>query len=657
MAESEIDGKPLKPGDITEDGYLFLGGDPKKETSWTRAPAWRKALRSAAKTGLEAIQPSAIGQGMRKGFVAGAGMIADAPQNVRDLALAGLSVARHKIHGEPLVDIDPQRKASTYLSEATRPAWEYQPQGRMDQAAYTAGEIGAAGLMGGGAGTAKGLMYNVALPVVGGTVGEQLMGEKGKLIGSIAAPIGAGAVEAGVRTALRAGGSPGAVQALEQAGVRPVAGDIGPVAATVQRGLEMTPLGYVVGKSVAAKRQAQIEDAIKQASPHGMTGAVEAGKTIKQGLTDWTNRFETNYQMLRQNTRSLLPDTDQIRVTNTERVLNQLANPSPAIAAAMSPGDLAYFQKMAQAFQSGVLSAGDVRKIKTLVGDKAYPKTKLIGDFDKASYERIWAALAQDMEAAARTKGPNVLKAQQTENAYYKAGRERVREYFDDITKEADPNKLFESLYSGGKRGAEELRTVMKSLRPEERDLVASAVMTRLGKATGSSVDDFSAETFLTNWRNLTPEAKKAMFSGTSNKNLPKALDQIAEAAMVMRQTSRHLPNPSGTAAAGIAGLSLAGAFSNFTGTIASIGGTGALEVLFTRPWFVKWLETGAALPESAMKSHIVRFAVLAERDPVLSEYAPEINASLPKDESRRELSPQQVEQFYRSVNTPRGAR
>jgi len=604
-----------KPGFIDE-GYVFRGGDPNDPANWAPLAKQQRSGVSELVRGLR--------RGASKAAASTIGMVADVPQNIHDLTQMAIAPLEKMVFGE-LPQIDPRRVASSYIMERSRPLWEFQPSGAIGRAAYTAGEVGMAGLLSGGAtGGARGLTYNLALPMAGGVAGEALGGERGKLIGAVGLPLATGAAEAGIKALARAGATVPPQQsmaALQAAGVPPVAGDVGPIMGTTQRAVETTPLGYAIGKRAAERRgqaiSGQLETLGKDISEE------VAGRVVKQGVGDWTQRFQNKYRALQAVTRQIMPDNTPVEMSNTQTVLDDLLAQPASVEAMSNAGDLKRFSSLQEALtvSQGRVGAAELRALRTQVGTIAYPKSVIVGDVDTAKYERLWKAMSQDLEGAAQSVGPAAVKAMARENRFYSSGRERLREYFDGIANQADPKRVFNSLMSGTKRGITEVRTTMKSLTPEQRDAVAAAQIVSMGKPIGSRVETgFSAETFLTRWRNLSDESKVALFSGGTNPQLRKTLDTLARATQVTRETARYLPNPSGSGAAAVSGGLVASALWRPVEAMVAIGGTGALEYLFTRPWFAKWLAAGKSLPPQAMQGHLIRFQILAGQDPLLSE-------------------------------------
>ena len=163
----------------------------------------------------------------------------------------------------------------------------------------------------------------------------------------------------------------------------------------------------------------------------------------------------------------------------------------------------------------------------------------------------------------ATNAGPQALAAFTRANNHYRAGIKRVDDFLQRIAGKVSPEDVFKAATRGAE-GATTIRSIRRSLKPEEWDVVASTVLRRLGKATPGQQDElgevFSVERFLTNWNRLPKESRDALFKGGNLDRYARDLDAIAATAARIREGSRVLANPSGTAgqAANIAATSQA---------------------------------------------------------------------------------------------------
>lgn len=105
---------------------------------------------------------------------------------------------------------------------------------------------------------------------------------------------------------------------------------------------------------------------------------------------------------------------------------------------------------------------------------------------------------------------------------------------------------------------------------------------------------EFSAQTFLTNWNKLSPEARRALFD-RYGPSFSKDMDRIARVAENIKTGAQVYANPPGTANR-LAALTYGGALvsSLFTGgTVGLLSAGAGLNLLargLTKPWVVRWL-------------------------------------------------------------------
>jgi hypothetical protein len=156
--------------------------------------------------------------------------------------------------------------------------------------------------------------------------------------------------------------------------------------------------------------------------------------------------------------------------------------------------------------------------------------------------------------------------------------------------------------------------------------MISATVLRRLGLAKagvqGDLGDQFSTETFLTNWNLLSKEAKSTLFD-RYGPTFRKDMDTIAKVAANLRQGSQVFRNPSGTAQAQTQAAT-AGAFalSVLTGQVAAAGtiaaGVGVANLLarvMTNPRFVRWLARSTEFPKGSYAAQVSQLAHLARNE------------------------------------------
>lgn len=366
-----------------------------------------------------------------------------------------------------------------------------------------------------------------------------------------------------------------------------------------------------------------------------------AGKTIKRGIEEgFIPEFKDKAGVLFGKLEQAIPADKPTPIGNYKAILEGLASPVPGAeatsAAIQNPALRRYLDALtvdlgAQSLLEGNMPFSAVMGVRRAIGQKL-SGTDLIADVSRGELKAVYAALSRDIETAAAAHSDEALKAFKRANRYYSAGIGRVEDFLEPLAKKVEPERIFENLWSGSKAGPTKVRTVMRSLSPAERRVVASSYMQRLGRAPASQQnqagDVFSFETFLTRWNQMDERAKDAVFNYPEMKGTRADLDRIARAAERSRESSRAFFNPSGTAGA-LTGTSLitggtaSGLVGAATGTqeliyfpvaLAALSASsyGAARLLMTNRGFVRWLATATKVKPNGAAAHLGRLGGVA---------------------------------------------
>jgi hypothetical protein len=564
-------------------------------------------------------------KGVVRGVRAGAGTIADAPQNLYQLGKAGIGTVIGALGGTP-PDLGETNVASRYLNKQFNKFANVEPENPTNVGRFTGtlGEIGGAGLVSGTPLSPSGVGMNIVAPAVGGAVGEQIGGESGKFVGSLAAPLGI----AGGKAAASSMVDSSKAKTLSNSGVGPSFADVSKGGAYAQKSVGYLPTGAFFNAAGIKRQEKELEAFINKLIPRkGVTPDI-AGEIIQDGLENWKSRFTTNYQLLKNKTETALPPTSPAAPLNYKQALEDLtqANPAaPKSTQALIPQDLVTrLKNLDDDMQGGVVTVSALKQIKEEIGSIAFPKYGMMVDKDQGQYIKLYKALVRDIEDAAKAQDLRVdptgktrtaQLAQRTENAYYTAGRERIRDFYNKVQKKADPEKAFKALMSDN---GEMLRVTTKALTKPERDVFVSAAIDWMGRTKpGIATLDrqFSAETFLTQWNALSEKSKRAVFAGTSSPSLYKDIDDVAKAASVLRETRQVMPNPSGSALGVSGGATVAAATSGYFLNplfYAPLAASAGAAYLMNNPRFIRWLAQGVNLSAKDAKSHVIRLGNMA---------------------------------------------
>lgn len=350
-----------------------------------------------------------------------------------------------------------------------------------------------------------------------------------------------------------------------------------------------------------------------------------AGRAIERGVQTFSKNTNAMRKALYWQADQHIPSDTPIGVSNTQRALAELTTPfagaEATTGAQISPKILQMADNLAQdvaaAQQAGTagIPYEAVKRIRSQIGEEL-SDFSLSTDRPTAQLKRLYGSLSQDLEAAAQAQGPSAVAAIRRANNYFKASADRLETLERVVDKNGGPEKVFQAAMSGTKDGATTLRAVMRSLPEDGQKAVSAAVIKRMGLANSGAQnaagDAFSPNTFLKNWSDLSPEARRTLF-GRYGTGFSEDMDKIARVADRIKTGSEVYRNPSGTVNRGaalaypatIGGLVITG---QIGGAAAAVGGgalANGLARAMTNPKFVKWLARSTELPIGALPAQL----------------------------------------------------
>lgn len=375
-----------------------------------------------------------------------------------------------------------------------------------------------------------------------------------------------------------------------------------------------------------------------------------AGRAIDRGVQTFSKNTAAMRKALYWQADQHIPSDTPIGVGNTQRALADLTTPvmgaEATTGAQISPKIQAMAENLAQdvaaAQQAGVagIPYEAVKRVRSQIGEEL-SDFALSTDRPTAQLKRLYASLSQDLEAAAQAQGPAAVAAVKRANNYFKASADRLETLERVVDKNGGPEKVFQAALSGTKDGATTLRAVMRSLPEDGQKAVSAAVIKRMGLANAGAQnaagDAFSPNTFLTNWGNISTEARRTLF-GRYGSDFSENMDKIARVAERIKQGSEVFRNPSGTANRGaaiaypatIGGLLITGQAG--PAAVAAAGGAGAnvLARALTNRHFVKWLARATEMPIGAIPAqvNVLKRMSAENEDESVAEIAAALEAS-----------------------------
>lgn len=466
-----------------------------------------------------------------------------------------------------------------------------------------------------------------------GPVGQLVAGLAGGLGPALATAGGAGLLRGAVR-----GGEAGrqrvadTIDEFGRAGTTPSVGQATgrPILQGMETVLSQSPGSAGVMARKAASQTDEIAGAVQgivnRLAPRA--GAVEAGESIGTGLEGFKAGVKNLQGQLYNRLDDYLPPSTPITVARTKEALAALnadIDGAPALSAMFKNGKIQGVERAlasdlntsttaygAQAARkTSTLPYESIKKLRTLVG-KEIDNATFVSDVPRDKWKALYAALSDDLGDAAQKAGPDAYGAWKWANKFSKDQLGRL----DDLAAVAGkdtPEKIFNAAMMGTADGDTILQRVVSALPKTNRRDLAAAVVKRMGRATAGNQNDagdaFSTNTFLTNWNKLSPEARSTLFGRIGEAGLTDELMNLAKVSSNIRDGSRYLANPSGTAPAAARQAMLgAGALAAATGQWPALGlmaagaaGTNALGRAMTRPGTVEWLAQPTRLSDPAV--------------------------------------------------------
>jgi len=372
-----------------------------------------------------------------------------------------------------------------------------------------------------------------------------------------------------------------------------------------------------------------------------------AGRVVKLGLKNegdihaadtFVGRFKAKAGELFDRVDDFMPKNTGINLDNTTTALNKLIAPIQGAENTQKVFKNAFLNELFEGMEkdlvknNGTLPYEAVKAIKQKIGNKL-SDLSLISDVSKGELKQIYGALSQDiLSSAAKQGGEPAVNALLRANKFYEAGTKRIDDFLKPIYNKADPDQLVKYLLSSSTEGASKFNALKKSLTPDQYKVLVSSIIDRLGRsnagqAVSSAAEDvlgqtgrFSSETFLTNWNKLNPRVKDIMFTGKGlGKDLAKHMDDLADAASIIRESGKTFKNPSGSAdrlvGQGAIGGIIGASFFNPKAilTLPLLYGTSSVTAkMLTNPNLVKWMADGTKIATNSIPEHIGRLGVVA---------------------------------------------
>ena len=350
----------------------------------------------------------------------------------------------------------------------------------------------------------------------------------------------------------------------------------------------------------------------KYSSSNQVSSPGNIGILIKAGAKTTNEKFNKKSEKLYDDAFELAPNA-RGRVNNLMELKQTFNQELQGVEESLSPSMNAAFSKanaiINDSIKGGGIDLKKLRRVRTALRKQLGDLTRTGRSEEETSLLRVYDALSKDItESVQGTPAESLMKKADTFYARV-TKKDGLRDVLSDIMSK-DDIKVYNMWTSGTKVGVRDFKKILNIMPVDNRGEVKAKFIRNLGYAKPAgvtdSVNDFSTQTFLTNWDNLSTKSKVAMFGSKSNP-IWNDLDDIVKSFKDI-QFSESFTNYSktGDSILGVTAISAAitpligvgtGAMSLGTGgaTFASIYVAPKVAArLMTNPDFIKWLAKSA---------------------------------------------------------------
>ena len=427
------------------------------------------------------------------------------------------------------------------------------------------------------------------------------------------------------------------------------------------RGIQFLEQGIgstIAGGDVIARRSEQTLDEVAQrvteladiASPARTT--MQAGAALKRGGREYIAGFKAEADRLEGEFAKLVPPGTPVDESNTLAALSDVGaamKSDPELGKTLTDPKFQRWLEIRTRPDAPPLPFEEMRYWRSYIGRKL-GEPQVLSDIPRGELKRLYAGMTADMRAEAARRGPKALEAFDKATRFERQGFKRIEDALEEI---AAPDSavnaeriyaMVQNLAQAGGKGTDlrKLALIRRSVPIEHWKATAAVTLRKMGQARPNMQDatggQFSANTFMTEWNKLSPEARNILFRDVVDPGWVESMNGLSRVMRAMKSLDQQA-NSSGTARVlqamgtvgifgGAAGSMLAGDVSGAVmGAAAGIGGRivaphVAARLMTSEP-FVRWLMQAGS---QAMRNpggwpqHLVRLGAIAEAEPEMRD-------------------------------------
>jgi hypothetical protein len=419
----------------------------------------------------------------------------------------------------------------------------------------------------------------------------------------------------------------------------------GPVSRAVTAGARQgfisdAPIAKAVGamEDAGGKARSRISSATGQALPDDQAGEVvrKAANVYSRRTSEIGGKLYTRADRMADGEALPLPQA----VAKADEWLAKLGKSVDGTEGQLYKDVKSLRDKMA----AGKFEIEGIRQTRTALRESLTERGLRGSATDKVFGDILEAATGDMYDGLAAAGKQNAAGALKTANAFWKKRVETIDDVLEPILGKNAPRSgeqivtALENMANPKTGNGARLRQLFQAMPKGETRSVAATLINRMGQPTKGAAEivdgtGFSFNTFLTNWNNLSPQARRAAFP-------PETVDALNKLAVVSRGVKQAgaAANTSNTARA--IGVQVAiSPLLWWVNPLAAIGGGAAqysVGKLMASPRFARWL---AGAPKTAnpaaQRAYVGKLAGIARAEPAIANeiglFTRAANDNLPK--------------------------
>lgn len=323
-----------------------------------------------------------------------------------------------------------------------------------------------------------------------------------------------------------------------EVGVTPTLGMSGKTGAVIEAGIGANPLTAARATRETSRVAGELADATAGAAKKigDASNNVGAGAAIQRGAQAFTDETSATAERLFGRVDRLIPPQTPVVAPEAAAALRETLKGLDGTSEIGKTLGVSKWAKIADELEGDGLTWEAVRALRSDIGKSLGKMTGPLADVDQGRLKLLYGKLSDDLASAAKGVSPEAGKAWGRANQFYSARQGRIETALKDVLKADTPEKAYSAVIALTKkdspRGSVRKLSLLKKSMPEgDWNDFAATVVSKLGEAKkgqqNAEGSAFSANTFMSNWNDMTGEAK-LLISGGLDKGVATELDALA---------------------------------------------------------------------------------------------------------------------------------